>query len=370
MSSSANRSRQHASWNGGSHRSTAAAKEKDSKVAPEQILEMLRQVTERARRSLNSPRHNGVIVEAQMGIVPCVDSKRLQSDPSMREHVYRLFYDTVGCIIVKNAFPEHTMDRVNRWTEAMLSTRARDDPNRTHAKQKDKLLVNDVMGRMAETAPDLLMQTVLSDALTVPLDALLGFARVGAATMHWIQPGGDRQQSHVDYPIHVGSGAFWEGRTSKVMEMMTRYQINKIMPYYSVQALVATDAMDASNGSTEVVPCSHLLPDMDLLVHRPEIRNALEPLFMNVRLNQGDVLLFNRRLCHRGGQNRSQARRNALIVQSVFMWGIGQEIIHHKKVVSHLGTSSKSYASLSDEEKKRIALRMKAPYPVDVKRTA
>ena len=186
----------------------------DEKIAPKQILEILRQFTERARRSLADATRSGVVAETQMGVVPCVDSKRLQSDPSMREHVYRLFYDTVGCIIVKNAFQKDTMNRVNQWTEAMLATRARDDPNRTHAKQKDKLLVNDVVGRMAETAPDLLMQTVLSDALTVPLDALLGFARVGAATMHWIQPGGDRQQSHVDYPIHVGSGGVL-GRASQ-----------------------------------------------------------------------------------------------------------------------------------------------------------
>ena len=42
----------------------------------------------------------------------------------------------------------------------------------------------------------------------------------------------------------------------------TRYQLEHVLPYFSVQSLVATDAMDSSNGSTEVIPGSHLLHDV------------------------------------------------------------------------------------------------------------
>ena len=117
---------------------------------------------------------------------------------------------------------------------------------------------------------------------------------------------------------------------------MTRYQINKMMPYYSVQSLIAADKMNRTNGSTEFVPCSQCVDDMDIHVHDPKVKDILEPYFVNASLDQGDVLVFNRRLCHRGGANKSRLRRNALIIQSVFSWGIGQEIIQADKVLSHL----------------------------------
>ena len=78
-------------------------------------------------------------------------------------------------------------------------------------------------------------------------------------TGHLITAGGDRQKSHVDYPVHVGSAAFWENSTEKFKNLTTNYQMNHILPYFSVQVLIATCYMDINNGSTEVVPCSHLL---------------------------------------------------------------------------------------------------------------
>ena len=90
-------------------------------------------------------------------------------------------------------------------------------------------------------------------------DVLLGFMKFGAATAHWIQSKGDRQLSHVDYPMHVGSGPFWEGSEEVMKRYTTRDQVNNVLPYFSVQVLIASDAMDVSNGSTEVVSTFILL---------------------------------------------------------------------------------------------------------------
>lgn len=350
---------QHASWTHTPKRNTNDA-----------IIQTLMSHQHKARAALMDAKSAPGVVDVQGQCVPCISAERLYNDTHVQKCAYDLFYNQVGCVIVKGVFSTQTMNEVNQWTRSMIQNEARYDTNCTHAKQKDKLLVNDVMTRMADTSPNLLLDTVLSNRLTSILDTFLGFARIGSATMHWIQPGGDRQQSHVDYPIHVGSGAFWEGRVSKVMETMTRYQINHVMPYYSVQALVATDCMDAKNGSTEVVPCSHLLPDMDIIVHRSDTRAALESHFINVRLEQGDVLVFNRRLCHRGGRNMSQFKRNALIIQAVFLWGIGQEIIEDEKILLRLESKSRTFRQFTRENKDRIAMRLRAPYPVDVKQTA
>ena len=150
---------------------------------------------------------------------------------------------------------------------------------------------------------------------------------------------------------------------------MTSYQINQIMPYYSIQILIANDAMNVSNGSTEIIPCSHLLHNMDTIIHKEDVYNLMEKYFINVSLDKGDVLIFNRRLCHRGGKNLSSQKRNALIIQSVFLWGIGQEIIDHDKIIKKLQKSS-IYKLLSLSEKKTISLRLKQPYPINVKNNA
>ena len=44
--------------------------------------------------------------------------------------------------------------------------------------------------------------------------------------------------------------------------------------------------MSIANGSTEVVPCSHLLENLDVALHDKDIYNSFEPYFMNVTLNQ------------------------------------------------------------------------------------
>ncbi len=93
--------------------------------------------------------------------------------------------------------------------------------------------------------------------------------------------------------------------------------------------------MDASNGSTEVVPASHVIPDLDVLLHEQAdvCKTVFEPRFVNVQLAQGDVLIFCRRLCHRGGANLSEKRRNALIIQAVYLWGIGQEMLDGSRIL-------------------------------------
>lgn len=345
--------RQHVSWSGGSQLKS-----------PKDILESIL----KKQKSVQSIRDHYPHFTFQENVVPVLDVKYID-DPHIQTQVYDLFFDHVGCIIIKGVFQPSTMQSLNQWTESFIEE-AKRDSNCVHPKQKDKYLVNDVVHRMARSNPKLLLDTVFSNQLLKVLDTLLGYARVGSATMHWIQPGGSKQIAHVDYPIHVGSGAYWEGKVQKVKDTMTRYQINKMMPYYSVQSLIAADKMNKTNGSTEFVPCSQCVDDMDIHVHDAKVKGILEPYFVNASLEQGDVLVFNRRLCHRGGENKSRLRRNALIIQSVFSWGIGQEIIQADKVLGHLKDTicNSQDHSVDLFSYKALHSRMSAPYPIDVKK--
>ena len=69
---------------------------------------------------------------------------------------------------------------------------------------------------------------------------------------HWIEPGGDRQKSHVDYPCHVRSGPFWEDDPSLLRKYFTAHQLNHVLPHFSVQALIASDKMGKFNGRVQL----------------------------------------------------------------------------------------------------------------------
>ena len=210
------------------------------------------------------------------------------------------------------------------------------------------------------------MKLLNNQVLTSSLDTLLGFMKFGSATCHWIQSGGDRQLSHVDYPIHIGSGKFWENSVDKCKRLMTRKQINDIMKFYSCQIIIASDAMDVSNGSTEAVVGSHLLNDMDINIHDKTFYDIMEKLFINVSLNVGDIFIFNRALCHRGGKNLSSNRRNSLIMQCVYLWGFGQEIIDHDGLLENI-KNSPAFNKMDEKEKEEFLLRFKFVYPLNVK---
>ena len=85
------------------------------------------------------------------------------------------------------------------------------------------------------------------------------------------------------------------------MKYTTKHQINEMLTNYSLQVLIASDNMDVSNGSTEVVPFSRI-KNLDLRIHDKNIYKEFEKYFINTQLERGDILIFNRRLCHRGGK--------------------------------------------------------------------
>ena len=281
--------------------------------------------------------------------------------------IYNNFFNDVGVLIVRNAYDNNVIDRYDKWSKLELE-KAKNDKNFRHPKQSGKFLINDIIGRMGISDPELLMEIINNKILTKSTDLLLGFSKYGSVTGHIIDAGGDRQKSHVDYPIHIGSGPFWENSVNKCKNLTTSYQLNNILPYYSVQVLIAICDMDINNGSTEVIPGSHLIQDVDLSLHDPEIYKYLEKYFINVKLKKGDFLIFNRRLCHRGGKNISLNPRNSLILQCIWLWGVGQEIIEFLKIIDNIkGTNN--YKKLSESARENLLLRMKSPYPINVKDT-
>lgn len=279
-----------------------------------------------------------------------------------KQVVNDIFYHDTGCFIVKGLYSTDVMQRFNRWTEDMLED-AQKDINSRHPIQKDKILVNDLLNRMSATDPQLLLDILNKNELYHFSDILLGFTFIGSATAHYTLPNSNRQETHVDYPLHLNSSTFWGKDIEKMRRFTTKYQAEYILPRHSIQILIAPQKMDVSNGSTEVIPCSQRIPDIDLKVHDPVIRQELENRFKNVELDTGDVLFFNRRMVHRGGANISSDPRNSLILQCVHLWAIPQESYDYEKVKKSLFIHD---ITIPDD----FLLRLKQPYSKEVKNGA
>ena len=157
--------------------------------------------------------------------------------------VHDTFFEQSGCMILRGVFENQTMDRFNTWSERALEEAA-GDRNSRHPIQPDKRLVNDLVRRMAETDPEMLVELLGNPTLTRVADVLLGFMAFGSATVHCVEPGGKRQQTHVYYPLHLHSTPFWGGRLDKLRRMLTRHQVNNTLPKATIQMLVAVEAMD------------------------------------------------------------------------------------------------------------------------------
>lgn len=278
------------------------------------------------------------------------------------QNLYDMFYNNYGCFLLRSVYTSKDMDEFNSWCKDTLQEAAQDGNSR-HPIQKDKLLINNLLFRLSRDNPKLFLDICNNSTLTNVMDILLGFGCFGSATAHWVKPGGNKQLAHVDYPIHMASSPFWDCNINKLKRFVTRNQLNNILPHHSIQILVAVDDMNIDNGSTQVVPGSHLLDDIDIHIQDHSIKKMFEPHFKSVSLKKGDILVFNRRLVHRGGHNKSDKSRNALIFQCVNIWTVPQEINPYDDIKANLERLEQfSNIDRLDE----FLLRIKQPYPKDV----
>ena len=276
------------------------------------------------------------------------------------EEIYNKFYNEYGCIIIREVYDKDIMNKYDKWCNDIYDN-IKSDKNINHSIQKDKILYNNIVERMGNNNPELLYKLLGNKNLNKILDNLLGFAKIGSYTGHKILAGGKRQETHVDYPIHINSSSFWrdDGGVNKLKRMITRYQLNKILPYFSLQVLTAVCDTNKLNGSTEVIPGSHLIEDIDIKLRDKKFREDIEKSFINSELKKGDILIFNRRLCHRGGENKTDKDRNAIIGQYIWSWGIGQEKINSDKFID-------SIKDMEDKDKEIFKMRFNFKYPIDV----
>ena len=214
--------------------------------------------------------------------------------------IYESFYQNSGCLIIKNVFSVELIESYNQYLNKY--------PN------------DDILLKMSENNPQLLLKLLNNCIINIFIDNLLGFGKIGSCTTNSNLI--DNMNNLIDF--------------NKIKRLFTRNQINSILPYYSLEVLVAIDKMDIRNGSLEIIPGSHDINDIDVLIHNKDIFSKLEKHFVNVSLNKGDVLIFNRGICYRKGNNISNNVKNSLNIQYVYLLGLGKQKMNHTKIIQNL----------------------------------
>lgn len=260
-----------------------------------------------------------------------------------------------GALVLAKCFDQETMVRLRDVLLAEMEADEAEHPNTTHPLQSGKRVLPAALEHIASKDPVLAARLVSNPWLTTVLDNLLGFAVLGSMTGHTIRAGGAGQEPHTDYPGHVRSGYFWERDAAKFKRYVNEHCRAQVLPFTSVQVLIAPVPIGVHNGGTHIYLGTHRERDIDVL-------SATLPTDARVQcpaLSPGDVLVFNRGVAHRGGANRSAAPRPALICQWTTMFTTPQHRFHMA------GISNAVAPHLSAEETDAVLERVERVYPVD-----
>jgi len=269
----------------------------------------------------------------------------------IEEIVHSLSLEGPGVCIVEDVFSEEYMDQFQGWVDDYL----------THdtSSKKDHFAFgsNKRVWRLPEKLPSSLLYTYLrydacSSEGTSPvfnhvIDRFLGKHHIGSLAINQIQPEGAAQLTHTDFP----PGFF---QVEDLRKVFTGYALEKVMPYFSLQAGIALCDMDRNNGSTAVIPYSHAIQHSDWLIaggkpkpgelitevmERSENKiffEAVQPYLVQARVKKGSCIFFNRKLLHQGGANHSEKPRTALLLQAIMPFGVKMEMMETEKTVDHL----------------------------------
>ena len=224
-----------------------------------------------------------------------------------------------GYAIIKNVFDENTVDELNEAVTAFVE----EDHGRLSKKNIDHFATKNTRvwnfpERLAEYDPKVLLKLITNKHMNDIIDGFLGRFHVGSLAVNIVNPGSDEQSWHTDYPV---------GFSKTNCSEFSRFHMNHLYAYFSLQVGIALTDMNITNGVTQLVPRSHRIDNIDSKILKG---NFVEHDIVTPTLKRGDVVFFNRRLVHRAGANTGASPRTMVLLQAVMPFGLGMERISNR----------------------------------------
>lgn len=198
-------------------------------------------------------------------------------------------FEEQGYVVVENALAPHQLDALLEGLEPLL----RDTPlGRNDFEGRSTNRVYALLAKLPAIAP-----VVEHPHVMAMVDALLqpGYLLSAALAINLL-PGETEQAWHFDDGF---------------------YTLPRPRPPVSISTIWALDDFTASNGATEIIPASHRWSD--------EVPSGDDARRIPVVMPAGSVVVFSGTLWHRGGANRSDARRLCVSPQYCQPWARQQE---------------------------------------------
>lgn len=255
------------------------------------------------------------------------DSKKLleyaQTEPSRKEtqaELVKVFASGPGIAVFKNAYQDiGAFRRATETFEAMIA-----DQKAAGIKSGDHFAkpgANDrvwgLQTKFARKDPKTYVSYYSNPIIDLAASAWLGPMYQVTSDLNVVNPGGEAQRPHRDY--HLG---FMSRETAAEFPS----HAHLLSPVLTLQGAVAHCDMPVETGPTLYLPYSQLYPQGYIAANHPEIQEYFADNYVQLPLNEGDVVFFNPALYHGAGTNRSSSTRrmaNLLQISSAFGRALG-----------------------------------------------
>lgn len=255
------------------------------------------------------------------------DSRKLveyvRTDQARKEaqaELVKVFGSGPGIAVFKNAYGD--LEAFRRATETFESMVA--DQKAAGVESGDHFAkpgANDrvwgLQTKFARRNPKAYVAYYSNPIIELAAAAWLGPMYQVTADLNVVNPGGEAQRPHRDY--HLG---FMSRKTAAEFPS----HAHLLSPVLTLQGAVAHCDMPVETGPTLYLPYSHLYPQGYIAAGHPEIQEYFADNYVQLPLEEGDVVFFNPALYHGAGTNRSASTRrmaNLLQISSAFGRALG-----------------------------------------------
>ncbi|WP_350545362.1 phytanoyl-CoA dioxygenase family protein [Pseudoalteromonas sp. 5-MNA-CIBAN-0065] len=203
-----------------------------------------------------------------------------------------------GVIVIKGAYSDPALlSRFNKLFESILIQEREQKTGGDHfATAGANGRIWNALQKVALQAPVDFIEYYKNPALGWVADAWLGPYWQMTSQVNVVHPGANAQHPHRDYHLGFQSNAICESYP---------LSIQKLSSALTLQGAVAHTDMPLASGPTKLLPFSHQY-DLGYLAWRdPDVVKLFEQEYVQLALQQGDLLFFNPALIHAAGSNQT-----------------------------------------------------------------
>lgn len=254
--------------------------------------------------------------------------RQVERRRQFQSELVKAFMDGPGVVVFRRAFADSdVVARVSAvFGDIIADEKQAGGPAGDHfGKPGANDRIWNALEKLALRAPDLFVEYYSNDIIAVASQAWLGPAYQVTSQVNVVNPGGQAQLVHRDY--HLGF------QSNEVSEQYPAH-VHRLSATLTLQGAVAHCDMPLASGPTLMLPHSQKYLPGYLAWRLPEFREYFDSNYVQLPLNEGDVVFFNPALFHAAGTNTtSDVRRMANLLQVSSAFGRAMESVDRTRIV-------------------------------------